>query len=88
MNPALVKVSVSETEFHILSNVHMRKDRIVLKHHSNISPGRIQIIDPCVIEIKISAFNAVESGNHPQQCRLSAAGGTQQCKKFASANIQ
>ena len=34
-------------------------------------------------KIKVSAFNTVESGNHPEQSGLSASGRPQECKKFS-----
>ena len=66
----------------------MREDRIILEHHANIALGRIQIVDHLVPKIKRTAFNGVESGDHPQQRRLAAAGRTKQGEKLPLMDIQ
>ena len=66
----------------------MRKNRIVLKDHADVSLCRVKVVNNLVIEGKRTSFNTVETGDHSQQRSLSAARRPKQRKKLALANRQ
>ena len=57
---------VLETEGNVLFHGQMRENRIVLEHHADVALFWRQIVNLLVVEIKVSALNGVESGDHSQ----------------------
>ena len=80
--------SVFQAEGHVIAHCHVRKDGIVLKHHADVSAGRVYIVDALVIEIEISAFNTVKACYHSQKRCFSAPGWTKEGEKFTLLDIQ
>ena len=65
----------------------MREDRIALENHADVPLVRRDIVDPLLIKEDISALNAVEPCDHPQERCLSAAGWSEQCEELTVANV-
>ena len=81
------KLPRAQSESDVFTHRHIRKNRIVLKHHTDIALTGIDIVYLPVVKINFTAFNAVETGDHPQKRRFTAAGRTEQRKQFSVVNL-
>ena len=77
----------SFTELYILPHCIVREDSIVLKHHTDISLGRVKVIDTLIAKVEISAFYAVEAGDHAEQSCFPAPRRAQKCEEFTRIDI-
>ena len=66
----------------------MRKDRIILEYHANITLVRFQIVDDLVIETDLTTVHAVKSRDHTKQGGLSTAGRSKQGKELTRPDFQ
>ena len=82
------KLPVLESESYVLSYCEVRENGIVLEHHADVSLGWLEVVDETVPEIELAAFNRVESGNHPEQSRLSASGRSEECEELSGLDFQ
>ena len=82
------EAAVLQAEFHILAHGHVREDGVVLKHHADVAPARVHIVDAPIVEVEIAALDRIKARDHAQQRGLSAAGRAQQRKKLAVAYLR
>ena len=82
------KLPVLESESYVLSYCEVRENGIVLEHHADVSLGGLEVVDETVPEIELTAFDRVESGNHPEQSRLSASGRSEEREKLSGLDFQ
>ena len=64
----------------------MRIQRIVLENHGHVALFRRQVVDDAVADFDFAGGDIFEAGDHAQQCRLAAAGGTDQNDELAIVN--
>ena len=88
MDFGFVQAALAQAVFHVLAHAHVREDGIVLENHADIAPVRGQVVDHLVIKGDGPPFNGIESGDHPQQRGLSAAGGAQQREKLSPLDVE
>ena len=81
-------LAVFQAESDVIPYAQVRKNRIVLEYHADIALGWRYIIDSFVIEVKITAFNAVESRDHSQKSRLPTSRWTKKGEKFTLLDVQ
>ena len=79
---------VLQSEGHVVENVHVGKHGIVLKDHANIPLVGRNVVDYPIIDLKGAALNGIEADDHPQQCGLAAAGGSQQGEELPGLDLQ
>ena len=66
----------------------MRIERVVLEHHRDVALGRLDLVDDAAADIDLAAGDGLESGDHPQQRGLAAAGWADQDAELAVANLE
>ena len=76
-----------KAEGHVIINVHVRKKRIVLKNHGNITLFRSKIVYPFGAYVNVAGRWVFKSGNYAQGGGFSAAGRTDQNNKFLIRNL-
>ena len=59
---------------HVLGDVHMRVERIILEHHRQVTVLRFQMADRLFVDIDFALGDGLQTGDHPQDRRLAAAG--------------
>ena len=64
-------------ECQVAMDRHMGIECVALKHHSNVSIARRNIVDDTVIQSDRSGCGALQSGEHAQRCGFTAARGSQ-----------
>src|SRR5438045_3970399 len=67
-----------EAEGDVLHHTLVRKDRVVLVHHADVTPVRRHVVDPRTVEEDLAAILLVESGDGTEQRGLAATGRTEQ----------
>jgi len=88
LDRCLVHLPVLQAEGHIVPDRQMRENRIVLKHHADVPFRRINVVHLFVIEVDAPALDAVEAGDHPQQCCLPASRWTKEGEELTLLDIQ
>ena len=56
--------NVAQAERHILTHRHVRIKRVVLKHHSDASLARRQLIDAAVADPDLAGVDGLQAGDH------------------------
>src|SRR3546814_4012732 len=69
------------------SDLHMRIERVVLEHHINVALLWRNAVHHQVTDADLACRDALEAGDHPQECRLAAARWANQNDKLAIGNI-
>src|SRR3546814_12600280 len=69
------------------SDLHMRIERVVLEHHGNVALLWRNAVHHQVTDADLACRDALEAGDHPQECRLAAARWANQNDKLAIGNI-
>ena len=64
----------------------MRIKRVVLEHHGDVAVGRADCVDDLAVDRNGSVGDRFQPGDHPEQSRLAAAGGTNQHAELAVRN--
>src|SRR6185503_5229518 len=64
----------AQSEGYILEHVQVRKQSVVLKHHSKTSALRRKICDVLAVENDRTCLRLFQTGNHPQRSSLAAPG--------------
>jgi hypothetical protein len=67
----------------VLPNAEMRVERIILEHHTDIAPARINIIDFAATDLDLPGIDLLEPGNGAQKRRLARAGRSEQHQELA-----
>ena len=66
----------------------MRIERIGLKHHGDAALERQHAGDILAVDLDAAAARLLEAGEHPQQCRLSAARRTDEDDELAVLDLE
>src|SRR5204863_1057006 len=77
-----------QSKAHVVADVQMRKQRIVLKYHSEAAPGRGDARHVLVRDGDAAAIRALEAGEQSQHRRLPAAGRAQQGEDLAARDVE
>ena len=62
-----------QPEAHVLRDVHVRIERVVLEHHRDAAIGRLEMRDVAVVDDHAAGGDRLEPGDDPEQRRLPAA---------------
>ena len=65
----------------------MRIERIVLEHHGDVALLRRQVVDHLVADDDLAGADFLQSGDHAQERRFSAARGTHQDQEFSVDHV-
>ncbi|MNN97032.1 hypothetical protein D3C81_2161140 [compost metagenome] len=66
----------------------MRVERVILEHYRNTAIFRLHLSDALIFNPDIAAAHPLQSGDHAQQRRLTAAGRPDHYNKFPVRNVQ
>src|SRR5262245_42554700 len=80
---AAARTTHRKSEGHVIEDRHVRKERIVLKHHADLAPMDRRIADLPAVDPDIAAVGLDEPGDRAQQRRLATAAWTEQAEEFA-----
>ena len=72
----------------VFINRHVGIQRIILKNHGNITVLGQHIVYQTVTNVDITRCRQLQTGNHPQSGRFSAAGGANEHHKFLVPDLQ
>ena len=75
-----------QSKCNVLGYGHIAEQRIVLKHESDASLARRNVVDHFSIDIDLSGIWCLQSGDHTQDRGLTASAGTQQTDQFSLFN--
>jgi hypothetical protein len=78
-------LALPRTKADILSNRHPRKQRVILENHAAVAAGAV---DGVAVDRNVPGGWFLESGDDPQQRRLSAAGRADHADELALPNGQ
>jgi hypothetical protein len=67
-----------EPEGDVVGDVHVGKQRIVLKHHADLALLQRHALDALAVHLDPPGIGEIEAGNHPEQRRLARARGAEQ----------
>ena len=77
-----------EPEREVVVHRHVRVERVVLEDHGDVAvPGR-HVVDHAVAEADRARRDPLQPRDHPQRCRLAAAGGPDQHDELAVRHVQ
>src|SRR5258708_6124933 len=71
-----------EAEGHVVGDVHVGIEGIVLKHHGDIAVFGINAIDPSVTDVEIAATGFIQPCHHAQDRAFAGTRGSDQHHKF------
>ena len=77
-----------EGEGHILTDVHVRIEGVVLEDHGHIPILGKGLVDQAFSDEDLAFGDLFQSGDHPQGGRLAAAAGTDEDHEFPVQNSQ
>ena len=67
---------------------HMRIERVGLEHHGEPPIGRRHLVDELAVDQNVAAGRLVETGDHPQKRRFSAAGRADEDDELAVLHLE
>ncbi len=82
----LCRLSQRETEAHVLGHIHVRIERIGLKHHGDIAILWRHVIDDTVADPDLAGRNLLKPRYHPQKRGLATAGRADEDHEFSVGN--
>src|SRR5258708_24786225 len=71
-----------EAEGHVVGDVHVGIEGIVLKHHGDIAVFGINVIDPSVTDVEIASTGFIQPSHHPQYRTFAGTLDSDQPPKF------
>ncbi len=77
-----------QAEADVVEHRHMRKQRVVLKHHAEATLFGRQHIDAFVVEPDAAARQRLQARDAVERRRLATARRPEQCDEFAAADTQ
>jgi hypothetical protein len=79
---------IAQAEREILAHGHVWVEGVLLENHGHVArPGR-QRVDAPAFQVDLAGVNRLEAGNHAQQRRFAAAGGTQEYNELAGMDFE
>ena len=85
---ALRPLGELEREAHIVGDIHMRIERVVLEHHRDVAVLGMDVIDAPARDLDVALGHRLKPGDHAQQCRLAAARGPEQHDEGAVLDVE
>lgn len=76
--PRLIDAAHFETEGDIPRHIHVRVQRVGLKHHSDVAVLQVDIVDDAPVDLNGAVGDRIEARDHVQQGRFPAAGRAEQ----------
>ena len=70
--------TIAQAIGHVVIDLHVRVERIVLEYHCDVPLGRSELIDHLVVDFNCAVGDRLQTRDHTQQGRLSAARRTDQ----------
>ncbi len=84
----LAEARDAHAEGHVLVDRHVRVERVALEHHGDAALGRRDVVDQPPVDVQLAAGDFLESGDHAQQCRLAAAGRSDENDELALGDVE
>ena len=72
----------------VVEDGQMRIQRVVLKHHRDVAPRRLELVDAAIADPDLARVERLESGEQPEQRRLAAAGRPEQHETLARFHVE
>src|SRR5207237_4045424 len=85
---ALRHAAVTQAIGQVVVDTYMRIERVVQEHHGDVAIGRFDLIADAPADVDLTAGDGLEPRDHPQQCGLAAAGGTDQHAELAVVDAE
>jgi hypothetical protein len=85
---AFGKLAQLQAERHVFIHVHMRVEGIALEHHRDVPIFGRDVVNAAIANVQITLGDFLQSGNHPQRRRFSAAGRPDEDEKLPILNVQ
>jgi hypothetical protein len=85
---SLLDLGDFQRESDVLSNGHVRIQRIVLEHHRDVAVARRDVVDEAISDAQFAFGDFFESGNHAQRGGLTAAGRSNEHHELAVLDIE
>ena len=79
--------AVMQRKAHVVRDRHVRIERVVLKHHGNVTLLGLEIIDHFVADHDLAAADGLQLRQHPQQRGLAAARGADEDDELAVGDV-
>src|SRR5690606_15049979 len=83
----LGRVPQLQREGHVLGDRHVRVERVVLEHHGNVALLGRDIVDDPFADRDLTAGDALQPGDHPEQSGLAAARGADERDELAIDDV-
>ena len=77
-----------QREGHVLRDVHVRVERVVLEHHRHVAILRREVADGPAVEEDLAAARALQAGQDAQGRRFPAAGRADEHRELAVGEVQ
>jgi hypothetical protein len=85
---ALVDPLAAQAEGHVLEDVHVGEQRVLLEDHVDVAPEGGDPDHVAAVEQDLAGGRFLEAGDHPQGGRLAAARGAQHGEELALGDAQ
>ena len=72
----------------VVEDGEMRIQRVVLKHHRDVAPRRLELVDASIADPDFTRVERLESGQHAQQRGLAAARRPEQDEALARLDLE
>ena len=82
------RVSQREREGHIVVDVHVGIEGVVLKHHGDVAVFGSDMVDPVSPNVQVALGNLLQPGNHTQRRALAAARRPHEHEKLVVKDLQ
>ena len=77
-----------EPERHVVVDVHVRVERVVLEDHRDVARLRRQVVHDLVADAHRAGGDVLEAGDHAERARLAAAGRADEDDELAVGDLQ
>ena len=77
-----------ERESDVLADVHVRVQRVGLKHHGDIAVLRSDIVHALAVDEQVTFGDVLQPCNHVQHRRLTATGGADEDDELAVVDFE
>ena len=72
---------------HVVGDLHVRVEGVVLEHHGNVAVLRLEVRDAALADGDVALADGLQPGHHAQQGRLAAAGGADDDDELAVLHV-
>ncbi len=78
----------AQAEGDVVEHRHVRVERVVLEHHRDVAPARVEVVDDARRRSDLPGADLLEAGDHPQRGRLAAARGPDEHHELARLDLE